>query len=97
MDLDSERLRSAADQLPFSQSSPVAKNHSSTFVIQPPTVFSNSPGGSGSKPMDSSSVAYSPSNYHAQQIQALSTMLAKQKQVVSQPPLETKVRVHVDL
>ena len=96
MNQDSERLRSAADQLdlPSSQTSPVAKNQSSIFVNQPlGTVLSTqiSQGGSGSKPIHGSSVAYSPANYHAQQIQALSTMLAKQKQA----PLETKVKVHM--
>ena len=97
MDQDSEGLRSAADQLPSSQTSPVAKNQSPTFLSQPLVgVLSTqiSQGGSGSKPMRGSSVAYSPANYHAQQIQALSTMLAKQ---VSPPPtLETKVKVHME-
>ena len=96
MNQDSERLRSATDQLdlPSSHTSPVAINQSSTVVGQPLGTVSStqiSPGGSGSKPMHGSSVAYSPANNHAQQIRALSTMLAKQQQA----PLETKVKVHM--
>ena len=94
MDQDSEMLRSTADQLPTSQTSPAAKQSSSqplTTVALPTQV---SPGGSGSKTVHGSNVAYSPANYHAQQIQALNTMLAKQKQVTP-PSLETKVKVHM--
>ena len=87
MDHDSERLRAAADQLPSSQTLPAAKQSSSQplSTVLPTQI---SPGGSS---MHGSSA---PANYHAQQIQALNTMLAKQKQA-SPPPLETKVKVHM--
>lgn len=81
MDLD--RSEGVADRLP---PSPAADNQSTTFVIRPfTTLLKMSPGGSSSKPTCSGSVA---SNYHVEQMQALSTMLAKQ---TSKPPLEASL------